>query len=411
MKDIFFGCSTQISRYAYLRHDILNYQNLKSEKLLKRAKILIFNKNEHGHGHGHDGNDRLRILFNNETNNIELIEIYKHKIIYDIIKKWLNFNEFMIPYIDKREIINWIDIDNDLKKMSIYWLGFDDNNITNNEIENNLKDEKIPIYAIDISKSNELKEYIENEILEKSNFTFIDNMKEILNLENKFATIYSYSKMFIDFLNKNNYCPSCGGHVISVDLGSRFYCLNDGIDKSIKCKVNLKSNNLQYPRTDPVVIISIFDENGRILLGNNNKRHPIINSKKFYSCFAGFMEPGETIEFACMREVYEETGLKIDCRDIKIIESQPWPFPANLMIGCLGILRSNQTNDDKININLDKELDDVRWFDSTIVNKVLNKEIKGVLNESNIEWYVPSVESVAGRLIERSVKECTKGKF
>jgi NAD+ diphosphatase len=81
-----------------------------------------------------------------------------------------------------------------------------------------------------------------------------------------------------------------------------------------------------YPRTDPAVIMSVIDDEGRILLGRQ-ARWP----ERRYSTLAGFVEPGESLESAVRREVAEETGVVVD--DVTYLGSQPWPFPSSLMLG------------------------------------------------------------------------------
>jgi NAD+ diphosphatase len=81
-----------------------------------------------------------------------------------------------------------------------------------------------------------------------------------------------------------------------------------------------------FPRTDPVVIMLVTRGN-QLLLGRN-----AIWPEGMYSLLAGFVEPGETIEAAVRREVFEETGVR--CGPVRYLASQPWPFPASLMIGC-----------------------------------------------------------------------------
>ena len=103
-----------------------------------------------------------------------------------------------------------------------------------------------------------------------------------------------------------------------------------------------------FPRTDPVVIIVVIG-NGKCLLGRG-----VNFPEGVYSALAGYMEPGETIEDAARREVFEESGIRVG--QVDYILSQPWPFPASLMIGLVG----DALNDD---IVIDRaELEDARWF-------------------------------------------------
>ncbi|PUB10665.1 NAD(+) diphosphatase [Yoonia sediminilitoris] len=102
-----------------------------------------------------------------------------------------------------------------------------------------------------------------------------------------------------------------------------------------------------FPRTDPVVIMLITHGNA-VLLGRSPGW-----PDGMYSCLAGFVEPGETIEAAVRREVFEEAGVRVGA--VTYLASQPWPFPASLMIGCAGdALGTDLTIDPD-------EIEDARW--------------------------------------------------
>ncbi len=102
-----------------------------------------------------------------------------------------------------------------------------------------------------------------------------------------------------------------------------------------------------FPRTDPVVIMLILRGNS-VLLGRSPGW-----PKGMYSCLAGFVEPGETIEAAVRREVFEESGIKVGA--VEYLASQPWPFPASLMIGCRGEAQSEAITIDPT------EIEEARW--------------------------------------------------
>ncbi len=103
-----------------------------------------------------------------------------------------------------------------------------------------------------------------------------------------------------------------------------------------------------FPRTDPVVIMLAVD--GEACLLGRQPRFP----KGMYSALAGFLEPGETIEAAVRREIREEAG--VVCGAVQYFASQPWPFPASLMIGCFAEAEGRRIEVDRV------ELEDARWF-------------------------------------------------
>jgi NAD+ diphosphatase len=132
-----------------------------------------------------------------------------------------------------------------------------------------------------------------------------------------------------------------------------------------------------FPRTDPVVImLSVLGD--KCLLGRSPHFPP-----GMYSCLAGFVEPGETIEDAVRRETYEESGIKIG--QVAYHASQPWPFPYSLMIGCYG---------EAISVGIDSdiaELEDCRWF--------TREEVRAMIAGEHPEIGVPPPGAIASVLL------------
>ena len=150
------------------------------------------------------------------------------------------------------------------------------------------------------------------------------------------GSILAYARGMMFWHSRNKFCSVCGAATIAIKGGHQRNCTKKGC------------NSLHFPRTDPAVIMLVHDGD-RALLGRQK-----IWSDGVYSTLAGFVEPGETIEHAVAREVYEEAGIIV--KNITYQHSQPWPFPSSLMLGftaeaCTKI----------ININ-DDEIDDAQWF-------------------------------------------------
>ncbi len=131
-----------------------------------------------------------------------------------------------------------------------------------------------------------------------------------------------------------------------------------------------------FPRTDPAVIMLVIDDQGRCLLGHNSAR-----SDGWFSTLAGFVEPGETPERAVAREVLEETGVVVG--ELSYAGSQPWPFPASLMLGYFA--RAASTS---ITVDGD-EITAARWFS--------REELTRAVESGTV--VLPTAISIAGALI------------
>jgi NAD+ diphosphatase len=128
------------------------------------------------------------------------------------------------------------------------------------------------------------------------------------------------------------------------------------------CPTRQGISNLCFPRTDPTIIVAVVSADGTKMLLGRSKRFP----PHWYSTLAGFLEPGESIEEAVRREVWEESG--VVAGRVVIHSSQPWPYPANLMIGAV----AQATPDgETINLGNDPELEDAKWYTLDEVREAL----------------------------------------
>ena len=142
------------------------------------------------------------------------------------------------------------------------------------------------------------------------------------------------AKALLHWHARHRFCANCGAPTAIVQGGWRRDCP--------QCQAQ------HFPRTDPVAImLAVAGE--RCLMGRQSRFVP-----GMWSCLAGFVEPGESIEEAARRETFEEAG--IVCGRVRYFASQPWPFPSSLMIGCHAEALSEEIRVDR------DELEDARWF-------------------------------------------------
>ncbi|HEV7949354.1 MAG TPA: NAD(+) diphosphatase [Glaciihabitans sp.] len=125
------------------------------------------------------------------------------------------------------------------------------------------------------------------------------------------------------------------------------------------------SNTEVFPRTDSAIIVGVLDADDRILLGSN-----ALWESNRYSLLAGFVEPGESLEAAVQREVFEEAGLRVI--EPHYLGSQPWPFPASLMMGFTARLDPTVTN---AAVPDGAEILDLRWFSRDELHAALGEII------------------------------------
>lgn len=180
------------------------------------------------------------------------------------------------------------------------------------------------------------------------------------------ASVLSYARGMCHWHRRHAFCGACGHRTTPVQGGHVRQCTN------ADCGIH------HFPRTDPAIIVLVNDRE-HCLLG----RKPEWPEGRF-STIAGFVEPGEAVEQAVVREVYEETGVRV--AEVSYHSSQPWPFPGSVMLG----FHASASGSLKIEL-LDGELEDARWFSRRDVAQALNRT--GPLR-------LPPGISIARRLIE-----------
>ena len=161
-------------------------------------------------------------------------------------------------------------------------------------------------------------------------------------------------------------CPRCGAASVPSDAGWSRRCPED--------------DSLHFPRSDPAVIVLVVDDDGRALLGRRAEW-----AEGWYSTLAGFVEAGESAEMALRREMREEAGVDVDRLDY--LGSQPWPFPASLMLGYHARLAAGSPPERPDG----DEIAELRWF--------TRDEMREGCDSGSVR--IPPAVSIARRLIER----------
>lgn len=164
-------------------------------------------------------------------------------------------------------------------------------------------------------------------------YVFLELRGVMVRLTPRDAELAATAKAVLQWHRSHGFCATCGAASVPVQGGWQRDCPACGAH--------------HFPRTDPVVIMLVT--RGNKLLVGRNANWP----EGMYSLLAGFIEPGETLEAAVRREVFEEAGVRVGA--VRYLASQPWPFPASLMFGCAG-----EALDETITVD-PAELEDAMW--------------------------------------------------
>jgi NAD+ diphosphatase len=178
------------------------------------------------------------------------------------------------------------------------------------------------------------------------------------------GALLALARAMLFWHSRHRYCGVCGEPTRSEEAGHMRRCTDSA------CKT------MHFPRTDPAVIMLVTDGD-RALLGRNKNFIP-----GMYSTLAGFVEPGESLEDAVAREVREETAIEVGA--VHYHSSQPWPFPANIMLGFYAEATSHAITVDT------SELEDARWFERDWILSHID----------DASFRLPRLDSIARQLVE-----------
>lgn len=223
------------------------------------------------------------------------------------------------------------------------------------------------------------------------------------------ASLYAQARMYVDWNARNRFCGGCGVPNMSVNGGCKLTCpgKDAGIDLP-PCPTRGTISNLSFPRTDSSVIAAIVNYAGDKMLLGRNRRFP----PGFFSCLAGFMEPAETVEDCVRREIWEESGVTVG--RVIIHSTQPWPFPANIMIGCIGQVIDDSEAAHAIHLGHDPELEECSWYDIKKLSAAVELASQGSMGQRPVglaegQPQLPPPEAIAFTLIEAITSGRVKG--
>ena len=177
------------------------------------------------------------------------------------------------------------------------------------------------------------------------------------------ASILAYARGLMYWHRKNGFCAACGHKSETCRAGHERVCTNPACGA------------VHFPRTDSAVIVLVHDGDDCLLCRQSHW------PTGMHSTLAGFLEPGESLEEAVAREIFEESGVQV--ADVRYHSSQPWPFPASIMVGFMAKANSREINVD------DKELEYAHWYGRDWLRNVVDSD----------DFRMPGKYSIARRLI------------
>ncbi|KAK6596778.1 NUDIX domain-containing protein [Botrytis cinerea] len=252
----------------------------------------------------------------------------------------------------------------------------------------------IPYFAIDVTPKGTYENEANSVVkaMQEKGLVFQEG-RMLMSLDAQEAAIFAQARALLDWNARNPFCGGCGQPTLSVNAAGTNPATPT---QRASCATRKGVSNLCFPRTDPTVIMAVVSHDGKRVLLGRQKRWP----QYWYSALAGFCEPAESVEEAVRREVWEESGVKLG--RVVIHSTQPWPYPANLMIGAIA---QALPDGEKIHLEHDPELEDAKWFEMEEIREAL---LNGTspLGEPASEGYkegnlrLPSFTAIATQLIK-----------
>lgn len=305
-------------------------------------------------------------------------------------------------------------------RLALVFLGIDESNLSESSLPGQMaKDDKggaaaragVPYFALSLTyrpaflaadETSPMQALLDELEAQPDKYEFID-----LRASSRAATwpvedaaMVAQAKSLLDWNERHQYCPGCSRQQYSLWAGYKRGC-SSSLDHAVPgtnfakallsnaqhacfaqdgkgiCPSTQVLSNFHYPRTDPVIIMAIISPDGEKVLLGRQKKWP----DGFYSCLAGFCEPGESFEEAVRREVLEESGIHVG--QVIYHSSQPWPYPTNLMAGFYGI--ANTDDQDAIRLDLDNELQDARFYTRQQILDVINSNSQSHLTRAELQ--------------------------
>jgi NAD+ diphosphatase len=224
-------------------------------------------------------------------------------------------------------------------------------------------------FALDLSPVEAPLEMLQSPVLaasevEPATVRFADLRQIGARIERREGALLALARAMMFWHSRHRYCGLCGSPTRSEEAGHMRRCTDPAC------------NTMHFPRTDPAVIM-LVTRGDRALMGRSKNFVP-----GMYSTLAGFVEPGESLEDAVAREVREETGIEVGA--VHYHSSQPWPFPANIMLGFHAEALTTEITVDY------GELEDARWCERDWL----------LSHQDDDSFRMPRLDSIARRLIE-----------